>query len=355
MKEGGARKLETLTTRYVVWAAGGFQYPKGRAEVVSGSDGGFDEEEKKNENGEESTNGAKGGAKKDDGDDIIGSHLCLHNSEVRSFAALGDSFVIIGGYESGIDAAVNLARAGKKCTVLASNPCWRIQTADLSEELAPHTAGRLREVMDPAFRGVRPKLMAPLRVVRVDEVPPSEGGGFNVTAVFKKRLVPRASSASEEKGGEGDERQHAPLRDLANFEWSPVDEGSSLVVHTPCRPLLCTGFEGSIAAPGSVASGLFEFASGDHPRGGCLAGAPLLTAEDESTKVPGIFLAGPSVRHGKLSFCFVYKFRQRFAVVSNAICRGLGIDTRAAVAKCRSQNMYLDDFATCEETCGDVC
>lgn len=64
MKEGGARKLETLTTRYVVWAAGGFQYPKGRAEVVSGSDGGFDEEEKKNENGEESTNGAKGGAKK---------------------------------------------------------------------------------------------------------------------------------------------------------------------------------------------------------------------------------------------------------------------------------------------------
>jgi len=25
------------------------------------------------------------------------------------------------------------------------------------------------------------------------------------------------------------------------------------------------------------------------------------------------------VRHGELSFCFVYKFRQRFAIVANAI------------------------------------
>ena len=50
------------------------------------------------------------------------------------------------------------------------------------------------------------------------------------------------------------------------------------------------------------------------------AGAPLLTtSEDESTKVPGVFLVGPSVRHGKLSFCFIYKFRQRFGIVANAI------------------------------------
>ena len=58
------------------------------------------------------------------------------------------------------------------------------------------------------------------------------------------------------------------------------------------------------------------------------------------------------MRHGELSFCFVYKFRQRFGVVANAICRGLGKDTRAAVAECRKMNMYLDDFKCCESTCG---
>ncbi len=47
-----------------------------------------------------------------------------------------------------------------------------------------------------------------------------------------------------------------------------------------------------------------------------------------------LFLVGPAVRHGELSFCFIYKFRQRFGVVANAICRGLGRDTTAAVENC---------------------
>jgi hypothetical protein len=68
-----------------------------------------------------------------------------------------------------------------------------------------------------------------------------------------------------------------------------------------------------------------------------------------------VFLVGPQVQHDALSFCFVYKFRQRFAVVANAICGSLGIDTRAAVAECRGNNMYLDDFQSCKDTCGDVC
>ena len=88
---------------------------------------------------------------------------------------------------------------------------------------------------------------------------------------------------------------------------------------------------------------------------GCLAGAPLLTKNDESTIVPGVFLVGPTVSHGKHSFCFVYKFRQRFAIVANAICEGLGMDTKMAIAECRKANMYLDDLSCCEDTCGDVC
>jgi len=69
--------------------------------------------------------------------------------------------------------------------------------------------------------------------------------------------------------------------------------------------------------------------------------------------VPGVFLVGPNVRHGSRSFCFVYKFRQRFGIVANAICRGLGRDTTAAVALSRKHDMYLDDFSCCEDTCGD--
>ncbi len=72
------------------------------------------------------------------------------------------------------------------------------------------------------------------------------------------------------------------------------------MVHTPQPPVLCTGFEGSVAAS---ARHLFHLADeSDVTAKGCLAGAPMLTAEDESTKVPGVFLVGPSVRHGDLSF-----------------------------------------------------
>jgi hypothetical protein len=89
--------------------------------------------------------------------------------------------------------------------------------------------------------------------------------------------------------------------------------------------------------------------------GGCSHGAPRLTEQDESTKTPGLFLVGPAVRHGEMSFCFVYKFRQRFAIVANAIARGLGFSPEEAVEQCRMMNMYLDNFECCEGACGDAC
>ena len=142
VRAGGADN--TIRTRFVVWAAGEFQYP--------------------------STSDIPGAAEH-----------CIHNSKVESWAGLpGDERVVIGGYESGVDACVNLARAGKKVTVLASTPTWNVQTPDPSTELAPYTAERLREVMSPGFPGPTPELLAPLRVLRVEEA--SEGGGFNVVA-----------------------------------------------------------------------------------------------------------------------------------------------------------------------------
>ena len=61
------------------------------------------------------------------------------------------------------------------------------------------------------------------------------------------------------------------------------------------------------------------------------------------------------MRHGELSFCFVYKFRQRFGVVANAIAMGLGRETEGAVEAARDMNMFLDDFQCCKAACGEAC
>jgi putative flavoprotein involved in K+ transport len=49
------------------------------------------------------------------------------------------------------------------------------------------------------------------------------------------------------------------------------------------------------------------------------------------------------VRQEDEIFCFVYKYRQRFAVVLNEIATRLGLDTEKVVAKCRQEHMFLDD------------
>ena len=127
-------------------------------------------------------------------------------------------------------------------------------------------------------------------------------------------------------------------------------EGSEITLSTPHPPLLCTGFEGSVKL--GIVKDLFTFASGG---AGCLTNSPLLSKVDESTKTPGLFLVGPAVRHGHLSFCFVYKFRQRFCVVANAIAKGLGHNTAAVVEVCRNNDMFMDDFSVCHGACGETC
>ena len=258
-------------------------------------------------------------------------------------------------FESGADAAINLAKAGKRSTVLASSASWDVCTRDPSAELAPYTAARLREVTAADF-SPRPKLLAPLRVLRVEK---AAAGGFNVIAKWKaaERLPPpgrlqlRNPLATKAAAGGATADTSTPAQRLAAAYMEGTIEGDELMVHTPQPPLLCTGFEGSVAA---AARHLFDLA-GEEGKG-CLAGAPLLTANDESTKTPGVFLVGPSVCQGALSFCFIFKFRQRFGVVANAICSGLGRDTEMAVAACRKTDMYLGDIASCcEATCDDAC
>ena len=122
-----------LRSRYVVWAAGEFQYPRAQVQPL-----------------------------------FPGSELCRHNSSVRSWAELeGDDFVVIGGYESGMDAASNLSTCEKKCTVVSSTACWDVSTEDPSTELAPYTSMRIRWACASAHP---PRLLAPLRVVAVAKV-----------------------------------------------------------------------------------------------------------------------------------------------------------------------------------------
>lgn len=273
----------SLHCKFVIWAGGEFQYPK--------QSGGFQ-----------------------------GLELCQHNSTVRSWAELpGDEFVVIGGYESGIDAAVQLARTKRAVTVLASSPCWEENSCDPSEELAPYTRARLRDVMDDA-RLPKPKLNGGFTVTKVTRA----DAGYLVYANERAKIKSIEQPPARSVGSADDLAQAVPR-----------------VFSTASPPILCVGFEGSVAA---VVGDLFHWES-SATLGAGVNGHPLLTNQDESTRTEGLFLAGPSVSHDGLIFCFVYKFRQRFAVVAEAVARRLNKDTCQGIVTCRSGDMFLDDFA----------
>ena len=103
------------------------------------------------------------------------------------------------------------------------------------------------------------------------------------------------------------------------------------------QPLLAAGFVGSHL----LVSDLFE--SRDD-------GFPVLSENDESTVTPGLFLCGPAVRHDNHIFCFIYKYRQRFAVVAKSIATSLGLPAEELEIY-RKWGMYLDDLSCCGEEC----
>ena len=98
----------TLVAKNVIWAAGEYQYP---------SQGKF-----------------------------VGSELCRHTASVEKYGDLkGDDFLIIGGYESGIDAAYHLARNGKSVSVFDLNCPWGEESSDPSIALSTFTFERIRD------------------------------------------------------------------------------------------------------------------------------------------------------------------------------------------------------------------
>lgn len=96
-----------IRARFVVWAAGEFFYPNCPS--------------------------------------IPGAQWGVHFGAVRQWERVaGSRFVVIGGYESGVDAAINLSRLGKRVTVLERTSVWSDDAPDPSLALSPYTWDRLR-------------------------------------------------------------------------------------------------------------------------------------------------------------------------------------------------------------------
>ena len=221
---------------------------------------------------------------------IAGAECCCLSAEVGTWQELeGDRFTVIGGHESAADATVSLVELQKSVTVLARTPTWKSDEPDPSIALSPYTRERLAWAHKTGF------------VEFVEEV--------NVTSVRENGDV-------------------WVVQDEDGREWA-----------SETRPILATGFKGSL---GHI-DGMIEYDED---------GVPVVTEEaDESTLVPGLFLSGPMLNHRGVSFCFIYKFRQRFAIVADAIAQRLGLDTTEAVEFRRDAGMYLDDLAGCDESC----
>ena len=131
---------------------------------------------------------------------------------------------------------------------------------------------------------------------------------------------------------------HTPIQSVLKVDGGyKVKAIDGRVFDTTVPPLLAGGFDGSH----KLVADLFEQRTD---------GFPVLSDHDESTVVSGLFLCGPAVRHENHVFCFIYKYRQRFAVVAKAIANSLGLPAEE-LENYRKWGMYLDDLSCCGEEC----
>lgn len=239
-----------VISRFVIWAAGEFQYPNLTP--------------------------------------FAGAEHGIHNTQVDDWRTLdGDDFLIIGGYESGIDAAFHLTQAGKRVKILDFNKTWEETDSDPSISLSTYTLERLKKAQ----------------------------------ATEKLELI-------------GETKVREILKENGNFI---VKTEGEVNYETKTAPILATGFDGSL----KLVREFFEFDEN---------GYILLTESDESTVTPNLFLVGSQVRHDKVIFCFIYKFRQRFPIVAKAIGERMNLDL-SILEEYKKRGMYLDDLSCCREQC----
>lgn len=200
-----------------------------------------------------------------------GAQWCTHYAQVADWTRFQASrYTVIGGYESGVDAAVNLAGLGREVRLLARKSTWDPQGShDPSLSLSPYSRQRLYQAIDTG----RLEIVFGVDVIGLTR---DAAGGFRIHA--------------------GDGRY-----------W---DEKAA--------PILGTGF-----LKGGGARQIAELWDWDAD------GRVVLSDADESTITPGLFLAGPQVRQERRIYCFIYKFRQRHALIARRIGLCLDRDTTA--------------------------
>ena len=214
-----------------------------------------------------------------------GADLCRHNSTIASWDQVeGDEAIIIGGYESGIDAAHHLVQRGKQVTVISRGEPWLADHPDPSESLSPYTKERLLHILQ------------------------DHPGQLNLKAHTEVSGVSKS-----------EEHYHVVTTD-------------SECLKTKAPPILATGFRSAL----TPIRHLFEW---DGP-------VPLFTENDASTRHEGLFYSGPSLIQRDSKFCFIYKFRARFGVIARTIAEQLGLASPSFADYAR-KGFLMDDLDCC--------
>jgi len=219
-----------------------------------------------------------------------GAEIGIHNSKVARWSQFEKAhYYVVGGYESAMDAAVTLASYGSDVTVVMPNSLSENAEADPSRSLSPYTWERLEDAYEKGK-----------------------------VQFLEKALVEKLA-------------KNGPAYDLY------LSDGRKIRSET--RPIIATGFHSGA----KQIEHLFEWGEN---------GKPLLTNEDMSTVTDGLYLIGPSVQHQNAVFCFIYKFRQRFAVIAEHLLekRKFSIDEKV-LTEYRENQMFLTDLSCCEVQC----
>ena len=224
-----------------------------------------------------------------------GAELALHSSKVNDWKELeGDEFTVIGGYESGLDAALNLVDLGKTVSLHSRGEPWTSDDPDPSRSISPRTLDRLREILQSPEKSKKLELFKNSDICSIEE---SQGW------------------------------------------WTLLDQDEIPSV-SYTRPILANGFHSGLG----LVESLFLHDENN---------LPVFSEEaDESTSTPGLFYSGPALVHRNSLFCFIYKFRARFGVVAREIANRLGKpevdDKLMSYLKAGFMNTDLDCCTNCE-------
>ena len=218
----------------------------------------------------------------------------IHYAEVRQWRQLtSQNRVIIGGNESAFDAAINLARNGVVVDIYTKSTGLYEHSADPSVRLSAYTSEKYYSLTDQQRLNIR---------------------------VHEQMVLQQ-------------------LKKLTNEKYQLIFNEGNKILEVSEEPIICTGFCNGATR---IQPNLFKV----------INNVSLLNEFDESIIAQNVFLTGPDVQHGETIFCYVYKFRQRFAIIAEEIMKRerLPIDTNI-LTQYKHNSFYIEDCSKCEVRC----